>query len=83
MYEYVGGSTSFILFLIIGGYGLKKFDNLLDLNIYVNEQKRLKVEENKKQKDEWRHDYQVAVFGGLAGALAGLGTSVIFWLLTR
>ncbi len=39
-----------------------------------------KAEELKSQR---RHDWKIAIFNTFGGAIAGLVTSIIFWLITK
>lgn len=42
-----------------------------------------KAEENKARKMQYRHDWFIAIFGVLGGAIAGFLTSFAFWYLTK
>lgn len=37
----------------------------------------------KLRKEQYRHDWKISIFNTCAGGLAGLITSVIFWLITN
>lgn len=51
-------------------------------NGIANQQlKESKEEELHKQ--QRKHDYLVTILGGISGAIFGLITSVIFWLITK
>lgn len=47
----------------------------------------IKNKENEKQerlrKKQFRHDWMIAVFSTIGGAVAGFITSLIFWLLSK
>ena len=36
-----------------------------------------------EQKQQFRHDWKIAIFNTVAGGIAGLITSIIFWLITK
>ena len=36
-----------------------------------------------EQKQQFRHDWRLAIFNTVAGGIAGLITSIIFWLITK
>lgn len=38
--------------------------------------------ENERLKQQFRHDWKVEIFSVLGGSVAGLITSLIFWLIT-
>ena len=39
--------------------------------------------ETKRIKQQFRHDWKITIFNVLGGAISGLITSVIFWLITK
>lgn len=41
------------------------------------------AEENKRLKQQFRHDWKITFFNVFGGAIAGLITSIIFWLITK
>ena len=44
------------------------------------------LEEEKEEelrKKQFRHDWLIAIFSTIGGAIAGFVTSLIFWLLTK
>ena len=47
------------------------------------EQLRNEQREKELQKQQFRHDWKITVFNVFGGAVAGLITSIIFWLATK
>ena len=45
-------------------------------------EQREKEHQELLRKKQFRHDWFIAIFGTLGGAVAGLITSIIFWLIT-
>jgi hypothetical protein len=41
------------------------------------------LKENEKLRKQHSHDWKIAIFNVLAGGVAGLITSIIFWLITK
>jgi|GEM_PF-4979623 len=61
---------------------MPKFDNPLEVEVYARGVAHQKKEDAAKEKCQRRHNWSLAIFNVLGGAVAGLLTSVIFWLLT-
>ena len=40
-------------------------------------------ENEKLRKEQYRHEWKIAVFNTFAGGIAGLITSLVFWLITN
>lgn len=49
----------------------------------VVEKELKESKETALMKKQYRHDWIIAIFSTLGGAIAGLITSLIFWLLTK
>ncbi len=69
---------------------MKKFDfempefakgSVIPHSVIEKEFKEAKEAELRKR--QYRHDWKITIFGTLGGAVAGLITSLIFWLLTK
>ncbi|MBQ7799654.1 MAG: hypothetical protein IJ370_04105 [Oscillospiraceae bacterium] len=41
------------------------------------------LKEEAKMKKQFAHDWKIALFGTIGGAVSGLITSFIFWLITK
>ena len=41
------------------------------------------IKERKKLKAQYSHEWKITIFNTLGGAVAGLITSILFWLITK
>lgn len=61
--------------------------NTIDSYFKKNEQDRREAEKAKmeieSQERLFRHEWKIAIFNTIAGGVAGLITSVIFWLISK
>lgn len=46
-------------------------------------QEKQELHEKKLKKMQFRHNWKIAIFNTIGGAIAGFITSLIFWLLTK
>lgn len=49
----------------------------------LSDAKIRELKEEAKLKKQFAHDWKIAIFGAVGGAIAGLITSFIFWLITK
>ena len=49
----------------------------------LDKEAHAKAEQQAQIKEQRQHDWKIAVFSTMGGSIAGLITSLIFWLITK
>lgn len=60
---------------------MKYLKNWIEIDAATKEAQAKQAKEEAEKKRQFRHDWKIALFNTLGGALAGGLVSLIFWLL--
>lgn len=60
---------------------MRKYNSLIELEAAIEEKKQLEKSNLEKERRQYRHDWKIAWFGAVGGAVAGGIVSTVFWLI--
>lgn len=62
---------------------MSSYKDVMTAQFEMSENKRKQEREDSIRKQQYKHDWKIAFFNAIAGGIAGLVTSIIFWLITK